>query len=146
MKLLFGIVLVTMIGFHSFGQASASSNPTPPSTSTAKAKPMHHENKMPDAATRAQHEADRLAKMLTLDDATKQKVYDASLAHSTKVDEINAAGGKDQAAFKANKEAFNTALQGILTPDQFTKYMASQKHDKSMHHDDHGKVKSDDKK
>ncbi|WP_338874156.1 DUF4890 domain-containing protein [Spirosoma sp. SC4-14] len=77
---------------------------------------------MADAATRAQHETDRLTQQLGLDQATSQKVHDAALAHSQKVDAINATSDDNQtkqAALKANADDFKTKLQGILTPDQF---------------------------
>lgn len=82
---------------------------------------------MADAPTRAQHEADRLTRQLGLDQATSQKVYDAALAHSQKVDAINAGSDDNQtkqAALKANADDFKAKLQGILTPDQFAQLQA----------------------
>ena len=79
---------------------------------------------MADPQTRARRMTDRMTKQLSLDGATSQKVYDATLAHAQKVDAIMANSDDKKAkgqAMKANADEFKSKLQSILTPDQFAK-------------------------
>jgi len=78
---------------------------------------------------RAQHFTKHWTKILSLDDATSQKVYAAALAHSQKAEEIkNSNSTTKQADFKANKANFDAALKSILTPDQFAKIQSAEEH------------------
>ena len=79
---------------------------------------------MADAPTRARKMTDRMTKQLGLDQATSQKVYDATLARDQKIDDIRANSTDNRAnakAMKANADDYKSKLQGILTPDQFAK-------------------------
>lgn len=86
-----------------------------------------NQNQTADAATRARKMTDRLTKQLGLDEATSQKVYTAALTRDQKIDDIRASSTDNRAnakSMKANADDFKTKLQGILTPDQFTKFEA----------------------
>ena len=90
---------------------------------------------MADPATRARKMTDRLTKQLGLDQATSQKVYDATLARDQKISDIQANSDDNKAkatALKANADDYKSKLQGILTPDQYTtlQAMKGQKHHK----------------
>ena len=77
-----------------------------------------------DPATRAKKMTDRMTQQLGLDQATSQKVYDATLARAQKIDAIQASSDDNKAkaqAMKANADDFKATLKGILTPDQFAK-------------------------
>ncbi len=83
-----------------------------------------HQRPMADPQTRARRMTDRMTKQLSLDGATSQKVYDATLTHAQKVDAIMANSDDKKAkgqAMKANADEFKSKLQSILTPDQFAK-------------------------
>jgi hypothetical protein len=86
-----------------------------------------NEWKMPgDVVQRSQHFADSLKKKFALDDATTKKVFEAYLVYTKPVDEISvtATSEKDRKEkLKANHEAFNDKLKGIMTAEQFQKYM-----------------------
>ncbi len=82
---------------------------------------------MADPATRARKMADRMTRELGLDQSTAQKVYDATLARTQKVNDIQASADNNKAkaqALKANDDDYKSKLQGMLTPDQFTKMEA----------------------
>jgi protein CpxP len=82
---------------------------------------------MADPATRARKMTDRMTQELGLDQATSQKVYDATLARTQKVNDIQASADNNKAkaqALKANADDYKRTLQGILPPDQFAKIEA----------------------
>ncbi|MBC7571748.1 MAG: DUF4890 domain-containing protein [Spirosoma sp.] len=87
---------------------------------------------MADAPTRARKMTDRMTQQLGLDQATSAKVYDAALARDQKIDNIQKGTTDDNRtkaqALKANADDFRSKLQGILTPDQFTKFEAMRNH------------------
>ena len=79
---------------------------------------------MADPATRARKMTDRMTQALGLDQPTAQKVYDATLARTQKVNDIQASADNNKAkaqALKANADEYKRTLQGILTPDQLAK-------------------------
>ena len=79
---------------------------------------------MADPTTRARKMTDRMTQNLGLDQATSQKVYDATLARDQKIADIQANSDDNRAkakALKANADDYKSKMQGILTPDQFTK-------------------------
>ena len=81
------------------------------------------QNKMADAATRAQKMTDKLTQSLGLDAATSAKVLAAATTRCQKVDELQKMTdnkAKDT-ALKANSVEYKAALKGILTPAQFAK-------------------------
>lgn len=86
-----------------------------------------NEWKMPgDALTRSKKFTDDLKVNLGLDDATSQKVFKAYLANTKSVDEIPMLPISDDEKanrLKANKLAFDETLKGILTAEQFDKYI-----------------------
>lgn len=89
-----------------------------------------------DPATRAKKMTDRMTQQLGLDQATSQKVYDATLARAQKIDAIQASSEDNKVkaqAMKANADDFKATLKGILTPDQFAK-LESMKGKGRMHH------------
>lgn len=82
---------------------------------------------MADPATRARKMTDRMTQTLGLDQATSQKVYEATLARTQKVNDIQAGADNNKAkaqALKANADDYKSKLQGIITPDQFSKMEA----------------------
>lgn len=86
---------------------------------------------MADAPTRARKMTDRMTQQLGLDQATSAKVYDAALARDQKIDNIQKGTDDNRTkaqALKANADDFRGKLQGILTPDQFTKFDAMRNH------------------
>ena len=89
-----------------------------------------NEWKMPgDALTRSKKFSDDLKANLGLDDATSQKVFKAYLGNTKSVDEIPMLPISEDAKtsrLKANKLAFDETLKGILTPEQFDKYLKIQ--------------------
>ncbi|WP_020602410.1 DUF4890 domain-containing protein [Spirosoma spitsbergense] len=82
---------------------------------------------MADPATRARKMTDRMTQELGLDQATSQKVYEATLARTQKVNDIQASADNNKAkaqALKANADDYKRTLQGLLTPDQLAKIEA----------------------
>ncbi|UFH54554.1 DUF4890 domain-containing protein [Spirosoma sp. KNUC1025] len=82
------------------------------------------DHQMGTPETRARKMTDRMTQHLGLDQATSQKLYDATLARAQKVDAIQASSDDNRAkaqALKANADDFKAKLQSILTPDQFAK-------------------------
>ena len=78
-----------------------------------------------DPATRAQKMTDRLTKQLDLDEATSRKVYGAALTRDQQVDAIQKGTDDNRTkakSLKTNADQFKTAMQGILTADQFAKF------------------------
>ena len=101
----------------------ASEAPAAAASAANKTNRMQH-HQATDPATRARRQTDRMAKMLNLDQATAQKVYDADLARTQQVDAIlkgTDANKNRQQALKANADAFKAKLQTILTPEQLAK-------------------------
>ena len=86
-----------------------------------------NEWKMPgDALTRSKKFTDVLKTNLDLNDATAQKVFKAYLANTKSVDEIPVLPVSDEEKankLKANKIAFDETLKGILSTEQFDKYL-----------------------
>lgn len=83
-----------------------------------------------DAIKRSQDFAENLKKDLGLDDATTKKVFNAYLGNTKSVDEIGVLSMSEKEKkekMKANKTAFDEKLKGILSADQFSKYMKMQK-------------------
>lgn len=86
---------------------------------------------MADPATRARKMTDRLTKQLNLDQATSQKVYDATLARDQKISDIQANTDDNKAkanALKANADDYKSKLQGILTLEQYTTFQSMKGH------------------
>ncbi|WP_420149876.1 DUF4890 domain-containing protein [Spirosoma sp.] len=89
---------------------------------------------MVDPETRARKMTDRITKELGLDQTASKKVYDATLTHAQKVDEIrkNADDRKAKGqAMKANADDYKAKMQSILTADQFAKLQSMKER---MHH------------
>ncbi len=101
-----------------------------------------------DPATRARRQTDRLAKELNLDQATTQKVYDAELVRTQKVDDIMKGsddGRTKNKVLKENADAFKAKLQTILTPDQMAKMEQMKSQMKGRMRNRQGMGASDDK-
>src|SRR5438045_1188879 len=79
-----------------------------------------------EAIPRSQAFAASLTKELNLDEANNKKVFQAYLANTKTVDEIKMGQVEEEKkhALKANEDVFNETLKGILTKEQFTKYLA----------------------
>ena len=105
--------------------AQQTATPDAPATTTRMGRHQGmQQNQMADPETRAKKMTDRMTKQLGLDQATSQKVYDASLARAQKVNAIQASADDNKAkaqALKANADEFKSKLKSILTPDQFAK-------------------------
>lgn len=76
---------------------------------------------------RAARMSQKLKQELSLDAATTAKVQAAALARAQKIDAIqtgSATNKEKNTALQANAQEFKTALQGILTPAQYTQYLS----------------------
>lgn len=107
-------------------QTNTADAPAQNTTQTGRNRAMS-QRPMADPQTRAHRMTDRMTKQLSLDGATSQKVYEATLAHAQKVDAIQASSDDNRAkaqSLKANADDFKSKLQSILTPDQFAKVQA----------------------
>ena len=130
---LLSLFVLSLTGVQTTFAQTAPSTTTSPRTDRA-ARPM------PDAQTRATRQSKRLTQALKLDEATAQKVYEASLARTQKVDQIRTSASSDQdkgAALKANHEEFEGKLKTILSADQYAQYQTVKKQMK--HHGHKGK-------
>ena len=79
-----------------------------------------------DAIPRSKAFAEKIKKELSLDNATTQKVFQTYLANTKTVDEIKLGGGNEdqvKESLKANREEFNGKMKGILTKEQYEKYL-----------------------
>jgi protein CpxP len=112
--------------------AQQTTTPDAPATTARMGKGRSmQQHPMGDPATRAKKMADRMTQQLGLDQATSQKVYDASLARAQKVNDIQASADDNKAksqALKANADDFKAKLKSILTPDQFAKVESMKGH------------------
>jgi hypothetical protein len=111
------LLTFTFISAHSFAQA----------TEPLKPVKTGDEWKMPaDVFKRSQTFADSLKKELALDATTTKKVYDAYLANTKPTDEIlilPISDNEKKEKLKTNHESFNMTLKGILSQEQFQKYL-----------------------
>lgn len=76
---------------------------------------------------RAARMSQKLKQELSLDAATTAKVQAAALARAQKIDAIqtgSATNKEKNTALQSNAQEFKTALQGILTPAQYTQYLS----------------------
>lgn len=112
-------------------QATTPTTPAQTQTTTRMGRnrpmPRMAQHQMGDPATRARKMTDRMTQQLGLDQATSQKLYDATLARAQKVEAIQASSDDNRAkaqALKANADDYKSKLQSILTPDQFAKVQA----------------------
>jgi periplasmic protein CpxP/Spy len=133
-NILLGLLIVTSINVSTYAQ---STSPAHAPTAAEKVMPMPPPPRpMADAATRTQKFTDRMTKTLGLDEATSKKVFDAFLARTKKVDEIQASGlgGREKNdAMKANKDAFEETLKGILPVGAYDKYTKMESDRKEKH-------------
>ena len=105
-------------------QAPAASTPAAPNARATASRAPQAYHAAP-AAQRADKMSQEIGKQLGLDAATTDKVRAAALTRCQKIDDIQngAANNKDKSkALQANAQDFKTALQGILTPAQYTQY------------------------
>ena len=69
----------------------------------------------------------RMTKELTLNPEQLERVKSLNLDRFKNIDEAKAAGSNDKRGLalkvKAINETFDTNLKGVLTPEQFTKYL-----------------------
>src|SRR5258706_9165961 len=96
------------------------------SSSTKSKKTGNEWHAAGDAIPRSKEFADRLTRDLALDETTSRKIFQAYLANTKPVDEIKMAPGSDEEKkelLNVNSAAFNETLKGILSPEQFTKYI-----------------------
>jgi len=79
---------------------------------------------------RGERLSQQLGKQLGLDAATTAKVKAAAVVRAQKIDAIQTGTDSNKAkntALQANAQDFKTALKGILTPEQFAKYVHNPK-------------------
>ncbi len=120
-KIAFSGLMLSMLALPLLAQQTT--QPTSEAPATAQ-KNNRMRYQAADPATRARRQTDRIAKELNLDQATTQKLYDAELVRTQKVDDIMKGsddGRTKNKALKDNADAFKAKLQTILTPDQMTK-------------------------
>lgn len=126
-KLAFSAFLLAAVSGSLFAQQATSADVA---TQAGKKQSMMGQHPMADAPTRAKKMSDRITQSLSLDQATSQKVYDATLARDQKIDAIQASSddnkAKDQ-ALKANADDYKAKMKSILTPDQYTQFEAMRK-------------------
>lgn len=136
-KIALGGLLLSMFSLPLLAQQTAA-----PADATTQTQAPGHKNKgmrayqAGDPATRAKKMADRMTQQLGLDQATSQKIYDATLARAQKIDAIQTGTDDNQTkakALKANADDFKSKLQSILSPDQFAKFQQMKGHG---HHGD----------
>lgn len=95
---------------------------TPTTNATASRAPAYH---AAPAEQRAARMTQQMSRELNLDAVTTAKVQAAALARCQKIDAIQegTTSNKEKSqALEANAKDFKTALQGILTPAQYTQY------------------------
>jgi hypothetical protein len=83
-----------------------------------------------DVLIRSRDFTDHLKKTLALDDVTAKKVFNAYLGNSKTVDEIRMGKGSEKEkkdALVDNEGAFDQILKGLLSPEQFNKYLQNKK-------------------
>jgi hypothetical protein len=118
MKNCFLLIALVLTSTHLFSQSALPAG---------KPEKTGNEWKMPgDAITRAQSFTNYLKKNLDLDDATSQKVFRTYLDNTKSVDEIPQLPISDdekKERLKTNKLVFNEKLRGILSADQYNKYI-----------------------
>jgi periplasmic protein CpxP/Spy len=137
-NILFGLLVVTSVSVSTFAQSPAAA---PAQAPAGKVIPMP-QRQMADAATRTQKFTDRMTKTLGLDAATSKKVYDAYLARTKKVDEVQASavsGKEKNEALKSNKDTFEATLKSILPAEAYDKYSKMESDRKEKPHGDHDK-------
>ncbi len=79
-----------------------------------------------DAVKRSQNSANMLKREIGLNDEKTKKVFQAYLANTKPLDEIQVLPLSDKEKadkLKANKASFNEILKGILSPEEFAKYL-----------------------
>jgi periplasmic protein CpxP/Spy len=141
-------LLLSFLSVSLFAQQTAT--PTAPAqtgTRMGKNRSMS-QHQMGDPATRAKKMTDRMTQQLGLDQATSQKVYDATLARAQKIDAIQASSDANKAkaqAMKANADEFKASMKGILTPDQYAKFESMKGHRKGRGGADGDKAGKDQK-
>ena len=120
-------LMLTLFSSPLLAQQTATPNAPAQANAPMGKKRMAQSYQAADPTVRAQKMSARMTKELGLDEATSKKVYDIALARAQKVDEIQKGSddGRTKAkALKANADDFKSKLQGVLTPDQFSKFTA----------------------
>ena len=123
-------LLLSMFSLPLLAQQTATPDAPATTTRMGKGRSMQ-QHPMGDPATRARKMTDRMTQQLGLDQATSQKLYDATLARAQKVNDIQASADDNKAkaqALKANADDFKAKLKSILTPDQFAKVESMKGH------------------
>lgn len=116
-------LLLSLFSFPLLAQQTATPD-APAQTNTRMGRNRSMQHQMGDPAIRAKKMTDRMTQALGLDQATSQKVYEATLARAQKVNAIQAGSDDNRAkqqALKANADEYKATLKNILTPDQFAK-------------------------
>ena len=130
-KLALSGLMFSLLSLPLLAQQNATPDASAQTTTRTGRNGSMQQHAMADPATRARKMTDRMTQQLGLDQATSQKVYDATLARAQKIDAIQASSDDNKAkaqALKANADDFKSKLQGVLTPDQFTKFQSMKGH------------------
>jgi periplasmic protein CpxP/Spy len=111
-----------------------------PSKMKDKAKKEMHQHKGQTPEQRAQHQADRMEKLLSLSAEQKQKVYASALkknntVQAAKEEHKNDADKKAKLGpkIKAARETYETEVNSTLTAEQKTKWKAHREEMKEKH-------------
>jgi hypothetical protein len=123
-KLIFALLLLATAPVF----AQQNGNPPPPSAPAdpPPAQPAQRPQRTPEQ--RAQAASNHLVKTLGINDDQKQKVYDLTLMRINKMSEIRTQYSNDKpkmrAEMKALQPVFDGKMKEILTPDQYTQWLA----------------------
>lgn len=83
-----------------------------------------------DVVRRSRQFAQNCQKLLGLDSATTQKLFELYMGNTKSVDEIrvsNASVRDKKAALDANQQAFDQRVRSVLTATQFERYLRERK-------------------
>ena len=133
-KLALSGLLLSLFSLPLLAQQNTTPDSQAQSTTRMERNRSMQQRPMADPETRARKMTDRMTQQLGLDQTASQKVYDATLVHAQKVDNIRANSDDKRAkaqALKTNADDYKAKMQRILTPDQFAKLQSMK--DK-MHH------------
>ena len=117
-------VILCSVVFLTLGAACAFAQTQEPGSKPVK---VGNQWQMPkDVLLRAKTFADKLQKSLQLDEPTTKKVFNSYMWNVKSVDEIRMGKGSQKEkkdALSLNQERFDQTLKGILSAEQFSKYL-----------------------
>ncbi len=127
--LLTGVLLTTTVHAQQTATPSAPTTtlPVPGQRGIGRQQKAGNGYQAADPATRAKRMTDQLTQSLKLDDATSQKVYALTLARAQTIDAIQTGSDDNRTKntkLQVNAQDFKSKMQGVLTADQYTQFLA----------------------